>query len=328
MFSGLETLTQDMMGGLFKGFKSVTMFLLNLVLSSSASYGWLESTLEFKDTDFLIITEFWKLLMPIAMTILIIGFLFELQETMFRMQGNEVFKAFIMPFFKLLAGYTVLANGVTLVNGLLGVNNYFIKACQKLELDPALLSNSDKIDVSGLTDVVDGMGLYEHLFCWIGLLIVWVIQMLPAIVMYYNAFARKFEMILRVGVLPIACGDLFSRDVWNSTGVRALKKILALGLYGGGMIIILKTASALQTTYMMESFSHIELEFVVEGMQNGSVLANMFGSSLNNLWLSTGGGLVAVFMLIKVLIYSAMILMAGVGACSMTKQACNEVLGC
>lgn len=321
-------ISSDLTNGVFKGFKAVTMFLFNLVISSAGSYEWLESVLCFSNGDIDVVGKVWNYLAPLSITILIIGFLFELQEVAFRMQGNEVFKEFIKPFFKLLAGYTIIANGATITGWILGFNNWWIKTCQDITLTTTLDKTASG-SITGFEEAINQMGLYEHLFCWIGLLIVWVIQMVPAIVIFYNAFARKLEVIMRVSLLPISCGDIFSRDVWNSNGIRYIKKILALGLYGGAMILILKTVSILQTTYMAEQLGNIELNIATGQASDMSAFMQGISMSANQLWMGSGvGTLVGVFFLIKILIFSAMILMAGVGACSMTKQACNDVLGC
>lgn len=282
-----------------KGWRWLLGFVFDQVLGNNFAVDMVQDALKITDTDIGIANQLWDTFGVLALGLAIIGFLFELDRALLMSHGNVTMQTFFMPFVKFAACIAFISYGKELVSYALGLNNALIDtAAGLLESDITGSSIDGSVEAAICEGIEDTSFIQAALFMVPTLLFCWLANLIPGIIMYYNAIVRKIEIVLRVGFSPVAFADVYKG--FDSTAVQWLKKFIALGLYGMGMILVMQIAFGLQVTYIATAFS------------------------------SSDPGTFAVKQItgfIVPLLQSVAVLFAELGACSMIKQASNEVLG-
>lgn len=289
-----------------KGWKWLLGQLFSFVLNSDIGQDLVVQQLCIVEDDLSMSFRLWDMFGVFALGLAIIGFLFDIDRQIFMMQQNFTMKDFFFPFVKLAACMLFLQYGKPLVKTTLNLNNYLVNQAAALDfMYDAGADPGSKISPAetAAAQAIDDMNLIlAALVVAPLLLMMFILQIVPMLVMYYNAVVRKLEIILRVGFSPIAMADVYKMA--DSTMWRWLKKLLALGLYGVGIVMIMKIGKALQVVYLAKTFGEIS---TASGMAD-----NPMGAFLG---------------LVTPVLFAVVILFAELGACSMIKQATNEVLG-
>lgn len=317
-----------------KGIQKILGFFMGTVLEGSSLNFMVVSVLTINQTDVAIIKNIWNLFGVLALGLSIIGFLFDLDQAIFMSHGNVTMHTFFMPFVKLACCLLFISNSGPIVSAVLNTNNWLVKEANGITMTGTGTTSStytykdaagntvwssdwetpyegsydgitmevessmpDTIE-SELCETIESMNFFECLFGCLVMLITWMLSFIPPLIMFYNGVVRKLEIILRVGFAPIAFADIYKLQ--DSTAMRWVKKLLALGLYGMGMILVLKIALLLQASYLSSAFSSADV-----------------GSD----------GLGGIIGFLSPLLFSIIILFAQLGACNTIKQAANEALG-
>ena len=285
-----NTLTNGAEFKKLSGVKKVVGNFIALILTSGGD--GIAEFLKFENNDLGITRSIWDNFKLFGVGMALIYFLIDLNKITV-MQGTDVtMKSFYAPFAKFMLAYAFLAKGNEIISGILGFNNALIDWATSLTM------NGNGGNATGLDDLwkaVGKIGFFDAIFMLILLVFIYIISLIVSLVMIYNSFTRKLEMLLRVGLTPISLGDFYNFE--NSTGFRYIKKLLALVIYGMCMIAIVKIGSLMQISFMT------------------SKLASATGL-FSELW-----------QLIKVMATIVCVGLAEVGACGLAKQACNDALG-
>lgn len=281
-----------------KGWRWLLGFVFDQVLTNNMGAAMIVDALKLGDKDLYMANQLWDVFGVLALGLAIIGFLFELDRALLMSQGNVTMHTFFMPFVKLALCIAFISSGKELVSHALGLNNWLIDAADGISFDITDASNQTE---TAICDGIEHMQFMQAvLFVVPTMLFCWIASIIPGLVMYYNAIVRKLEIILRVGFSPVAFADIYKG--MDSVAVQWLKKFIALGLYGMGMVVVIKIVADLQAIEIAQAF----------GTSSGSTGSNIAA-------FFTGW----ILPLIKVVV----ILFAELGACSMIKQASNEALG-
>ncbi len=293
----VTSLISDIYDDLVEGMSGVHKavgWLISFVVSNVGGSTELVNLLSFQDSDLAVSNLMWDTFSIVGVGFLIIYFLMELNKIALMSQGNLTMQAFFAPFLKFVCGVAVVCNGNKVIGWILSANNWLMKeADENFILDPYNPATSPSM--GNLKEQISKLGFFDCVWVILGCFVCALISMLVELIMIYNAYARKLEILFRVGLTPISLGDIYKGT--DSTAVRYVKKLLALALYGCAFIVIVKIG----TNFAMEA-----LVTTFDG----------FGDSLLN-----------PFDTLKVLGYPIVVSIAEVGALSMAKQACNEVLG-
>lgn len=277
--------------------KRYAAYLISFVLNSAGNQ--VDSYLRFDDPDLMAINAMWSYLYIFGVGMLLVYFLIECNRIML-MQGTDfTSKSMMSAFLKLGIGYLFVKEGTYIVSLFLKLNNGLISWITGVNLFSEYAAKDKGLpDLSPLYEAIADMGFIDVLLFSILCIVIYLVSMVASLAIIYQSFSRKLEMIFRIGITPIALGDIYQGG--NSTAVRYLKKILALVLYGCGMVAVIKIGTQMQITYVSEiKFSAIEV-----------VAPILF-----------------LLEILKMLIVIVVITLAEVGACGLVKQACNDVLG-
>ena len=322
----------DAMYGKLNGLKQIFADCASMVWGFIGSgFGFLPELLKFGDKDFEVASGLWQYIGVIAVGIAIIMFLVDLDKVVFMMQGNFSYMKLFEPFVKFVVAMVIISNGGTIISWIIGFNNWFIKTTETLSVTGTAdaFSSADYSEMNPLVvSMAMSMDIWTALISCLAMFVVFIIALVPTAVMAYNAVVRKLEFVLRVGFAPIAFADVYKG--MDSTAIRYIKKLLALVLYGGGMILILKIGAGFCQEVLEATIGF--MPSVVDGMipttSTTSWIGQIFGTIGTSLIVGSGiSTIIQVLCMVVGLLGAIVILFAELGACSMIKQACNEVLG-
>lgn len=113
-------------------------------------------------------------------------------------------------------------------------------------------TNGIASSISGISDlstldmqnIVENMGFWSKLGGMAILLIPWAISLLVRLGIYFLVYGRAIEIGVRAIFSPIGCSDLMNGGV-NSNGFKYIKKMLAVSIQGGVMLIVVICSSLL-----------------------------------------------------------------------------------
>lgn len=322
----------DALYGKLNGLKQIFADCASMVWGFIGSgFGFLPELLKFGDKDFEVASGLWQYIGVIAVGIAIIMFLVDLDKVVFMMQGNFSYMKLFEPFVKFVVAMVIISNGGTIISWIIGFNNWFIKTTETLSVtgtaDAFTSSNYSEMNPL-IVGYAMGMDIWTALLSCVAMFAVFIIALVPTAVMAYNAIVRKFEFVLRVGFAPIAFADVYKG--MDSTAIRYIKKLLALVLYGGGMILVLKIGAGFIQEILSSTIGWLTkiMDSGVIPTTDSSWVGQIFGTLGTALICGSGlSTIVQVLCMIVGLLGAIIILFAELGACSMIKQACNEVLG-
>lgn len=269
------------------GLQPTIMRMVDYILSSGES---IKSFLTIEEDELPLVNTVIQYFSIVGICLLIIYFLMDYSKISL-MQGSDfTLKSLVVSLLKLGVGWVILACGNTIISGFLSANNAMINwavgnigdTTENLALAEAKLK---------LYEEVKEMRFFACLGMIASLLIVELGAILGNCIVAYQAISRKLELLIRTAFSPIALADCYNGE--GSAGVRYLKKLFSVCLWGFGMILVIKLSSMLSTTYITNA------------------LAENF--SLNNL-----------SALLKLILFP----LATGGMCAGIKQICNDALGC
>ena len=191
-------------------------------------------------------------------------FLIELNKTVLMTGGEFSMKQFFAPFIKFALAVFVIVNISSLAQVYAGFNNNFIS-----KISDAMQgigdTNSGPVVKQGETwyfntsdpqfqkfveigASVEDQSMMDRLGIMFNLSLVDIGATIASLVIIYQAISRKIEMVLRTAFLPITAGDIYEGS--HSGLVKYFKKMLALLVAGGGMLLVIAIGSSIQMTNM------------------------------------------------------------------------------
>lgn len=272
---------KDVLAGLFQTI---------LDLCSGANWG-VPNLLQITDNEINIARTMYKYFLVIGIGMTIVYFLIEMNKQ-YALQARDLnIKTIGVPFLKLLASIAVLSQGSKIIGWILDFNNSLVTYAQTHFTmtsganDLANISN----EISG-DDIVNTLTFMNLIVILVPALICWLVGIIIGLVFKYKAYAYKIEVIFRTGIAPISLGDIYSGE--NSTGVKYLKRFLALGLYAMAFVVVVNIGAGITSGTFLDALTSGDTWKVLQGTLECFIVP-----------------------------------FAELGALGIAKQACNEVLG-
>lgn len=276
-----------------KWYQKALMSLLNLLMQTPV----LDKYLKLEQIDADVINVIWNYFQLCGIAIVLIAFCVELSKLSLDMHGEMSALQAFSPILKMLAGVAFICAGKDIVSYVLGFNNAVVDWISSR----TLFNANDLGSTTGGAEWISELGLLECLILFLPLLIIAFISLLIRLVIFYQAASRRIEFDIRAGLTPIAIGDIFKG--MDSTAVRYLKKLIALGLWGFAMVAIMQIGCGLQVSMLSDITSNLG-SGGIEGVAD------------------------AISSIIPALINMIIYPLAEAGMISASKQICFDVLGC
>lgn len=282
--SGWKKAVGLLAGFIFEGIGNSTTFK-NMLLITNSSQG--------KGSDSMlvgVINSYYPFFAGIGFCLCLIFFLMEVNKVML-MQGNDfTMKSLMSCFLKYGVCMMCIFGGTLIITGLLNINNAVIN---KMFSGSGFGGQDDGV-LSSLYEAIDNMkfGIFEGIAFILIMLVIALVSMIVMVIYWYQAISRKLEIILRCTFLGVSLGDIFNGK--DSNGIKNCRKILALGLYGGGLCLLLKIQFLMQE------------DMVVKSLNLNGTFVEMIAS---------------ILMLVVVPL-------AGAGMTGTLKTVCNDICGC
>lgn len=187
------------------------------------------SNLKIGDAEIGLVNSFWALIQIVATGMTIIYFLMELNRA-WLYEGREMtVKTFGTPFIKLAIALGVLSISKKLVSWILSGCNALIHSAEGM---------SDYYTKTTSESVFEDVSMWWFVVYVILLVVFILLSWIIHFVFLYKAVVFKLELLIRLCATPIALSDIYSGA--NSLGVRWLKGLFAMGLYGAMLVLIPK----------------------------------------------------------------------------------------
>lgn len=286
--SGLNEAVLRMLDFISTPSETVATWMKIGVMTTRGSDGTDEETVE--ETVLNYVNEVFKYFQVFGMCLLVIYFLMDYSRTTL-MQGQDfTLKSMAVSFLKLGAGWIVLSFGAEIVSALFDMNNGIMDdfVNRFSGTDNSAYINGRKM----MFEQVKEFGVLECIGAIPNLLIAEIGAVLGNCIILYQAISRKIEVYVRTAFVPLAIGDCYNGE--NSVGVRYLKKLFAVCLWGLGMMLVVGISSSLSANYITSTFSQ------------------------------PGFSITDLSIMLKVVLFP----LAAGGMCSGIKQICCEALGC
>ena len=183
-----------------------------------------------------IVSTVYAYIQPLGVTLALCFAILEILDAMTRSGSNNMtLEIIIMPLFKFVIAYLVIAYGIDLIGLVLSASNTF---CNWVDI--SIADSSGSMDVASLD--VQGM-LAKILVQYIPSLLSLLSQIIAALVIGVQLVTIRVEVLLRAIFLPIAVADISARGM-NGSGMRYLKNFIGNIFLLGAILIVIKLTYA------------------------------------------------------------------------------------
>ena len=165
-----------------------------------------------------------QVVLPIAAVLLCMHLLIELMDKMTSDSFNA--EQFVKLLMKFVFGQIIISNATEW-------SMTFMTVGTKLMADIQAGLTITSIGLADITETVEAMNFWTQIGVFAQLIAV-----------YFMAYSRLVEMVLRAMMSPMGCADVVTGGA-HSSGIRYLKRMLAISVQGAMMLAIIATASAL-----------------------------------------------------------------------------------
>ena len=173
-----------------------------------------------------------QVVLPIAAVLLCMHLLIELMDKMTSDSFNA--EQFVKLLMKFVFGQIIISNATEW-------SMTFMTVGTKLMAD---IQAGLTITSIGLAETVEAMNFWTQIGVFAQLMLPLLASFLLRIAVYFMAYSRLVEMVLRAMMSPMGCADVVTGGA-HSSGIRYLKRMLAISVQGAMMLAIIATASAL-----------------------------------------------------------------------------------
>ncbi len=229
---------------------------------------------DYTDTDkpvFEFVIDLYEILTPLAITFLIIWLLIEVSRVYAFEREDMTLRSAFAPLLKFVFGYALIAYGREFISIALDINN----AVVDLFSDSANLREFSEVQgqVDAIVNSVNELNWGEVIGSMMNGVIIELAVTIAMGMMVFHCYSRKIEILLRLPFVGLALSDVYEGK--NSTGVRYMKKVLALAVSGLAIVVTLKIGTSLMVGESSESIvgkplsqaiSPVLIAFAMSGM--------------------------------------------------------------
>ena len=201
-------------------------------------------------------------IMPIASVLVTIYFMMAVMDKMTSDSFNA--EQFIKLMLKLIMSITIIDNAPEWSKLIMRFGNEFTT------LLSATAGEFTSYDVSAVE--IDSNPLVQ-IGMLLLMLIPWLVALLMKIAVYFLGYGRAVEIGIRAALSPIGCADIITGGA-NSNGFRYLKKMIAISMQGGLMMVVIASASVVCASELPDVADITSMAFIGKYL---GIMASMVG---------------------------------------------------
>ncbi len=227
------------------------------------------------------VMEIYDILTPLAIVFLIIWFLIEMTKVYAFQRDEMTLQSALAPLMKFIVGYALIAYGKRFIEMTLNLNNVLIDTIVNLNTtngkvtfyDEVTLTEPQKEALSQIVSNVTDLGWMGAIGSLATGLIIEVAVTIATGMIIFHCYSRKLEIMVRLPFVGLALSDIYEGK--QSTGVRYLKKLLALAISGLAIMVLLNVGTDLMAGQgltspvgkpLAEIISPVLIAFAMSGM--------------------------------------------------------------
>ena len=175
-----------------------------------------------------------NVIMPVAVGLMIVWLMVAMIDK--ATQENFNTEQFIKMLVKMVVVVFVLSNGLALLEKIMSFGSAMVTSFQANMPISTLTESVQSIkDYAKMT--TDNYSFMKSLLFIIQLVFPWIVNLIIQIVVRFVCYSRIIELMIRTIFAPIAISDMFAEGQ-NSSGMRYLKKFLAVAIQSGVIFAI------------------------------------------------------------------------------------------
>ena len=274
--------------------------------------GWniplIDKFLYIQKSDVTMAGRIYNFFVPLGIVLLVMYMLIDMLNLFTNRTREFDLKQLLICIFKALLGLVLLKYMPMILESLINAANACVGAIYNGTISFSVTSGSMKRGnyYIILCTVICMLNFMECIGIIVNVPLIMVCSIVPQIIIGFQAASRKVEIIIRMGLIPISCIDVYN-GLANSNCLRYLKKLAACMLYGFVMMAIIRITFALQQADGQAMFMDMCLAMQRAGTNGGSL----------------GAMLPSVASILESLLYS----FVAVGLVTSSKQIVNEAVG-
>lgn len=244
----LQSYAQQYIEGKTKGLKK---FVIDAYCNGGIDINKVFSALVLNDEEFHIAKTMYEFFVPLGIIMLILYLLLDVLNTTTSRIRDFDMKSFLMIFFKGGIGLIFLKYGFNIMGNLLSVSNTITQAV----MNEKVITNSgatnavfDKLYGTMLA-AVNKLSLMDLIGLVLSAVVLQLTQIIPEILILFQAISRKIEIIFRTGIAPISLPDIYN-GISNSKAITYIKRFAVILMHGPIMLVIIKVAYWLQGNHV------------------------------------------------------------------------------
>lgn len=212
-----------------------------------------------------------QVVLPIAAVLLCMHLLIELMDKMTSDSFNA--EQFVKLLMKFVFGQIIISNATEW-------SMTFMTVGTKLMADIQAGLTITSIGLADITETVEAMNFWTQIGVFAQLMLPLLASFLLRIAVYFMAYSRLVEMVLRAMMSPMGCADVVTGGA-HSSGIRYLKRMLAISVQGAMMLAIIATASALLAGdgIFVDGISITDVMFLGKYLGLMAAMVGLMGSS-------------------------------------------------
>lgn len=211
-------------------------------------------------SDWNIAKGLYSYFLPLGIFMLVMYFLLDLSNQSINKVRDFDLKSMLFCFLKCGIGLVLLTYFPVIMGGLVNSSNAMINAA----VDGTLLGGATIKENAGRKELYDIILSYlstakfmDLLGLMLSAVVLQLAQLVPELIILFQAISRKVMIIIRLGIAPFASVDIYN-GFSNSKCLVYLKKLFVDLMYGMLMIVIIKICFTLETTHMTNMLASLK----------------------------------------------------------------------
>lgn len=213
--------------------------------------GLVVQTLMISDSEYRASETVWHVLFPIGICMSLLYFLIDIYDKTTMHVRDFDMKTFLLSFAKLVISIAIITWGPHVIVALIEIGNGLI--LKFVQGGGTSLSNTQEQVMRAMLDYMENMGFLGAIGMIVGAIILQLANVIPSFLILFQAISRKLELILMVGLFPVALPDMYN-GLSNSRALSYAKKFAAVCLNGMIMLAVIKISTSLQGSFMEDIY--------------------------------------------------------------------------
>ena len=259
-------------------------FIINSYCNGGINVNKVQTLLRVGNSEYHLAYSIYDYFLPLGLIMLVLYFLMDIMtQTTSRVRDFDA-KSFFMSFLKAVMGLAMLKYGYWIMGSLVEVSN----TITNMVMNGKVVTGEDNQAFDRLyaivVNAVGGNGVLDNLGLAMSAVVLQITQIIPEIIILFQAISRRIEIIFRVGIAPISMPDVYN-GFSGSKAVTYLKRFAVVLLQGPMMIVIIKVAFQLQANHVAAVLDTLDgkhvpaLSLIIEMALYGFAAAGLISSS-------------------------------------------------